>query len=122
MTAGSARRRWEERRDELDRRARAAKLSQAAVVELSREYGRLAPSERAEVDAVLRAWLLSEDETRRFDAVAVVDDNQVCSAMPALRELAGRLERSDAPGAVYEWAKVNRVLGRLAGVCPDRVD
>jgi hypothetical protein len=48
--------------------------------------------------------------------VAVVDDNEVCSAVPALRELMDRLDQSDEPDAVYEWAKVNRVLGRLAAV------
>jgi hypothetical protein len=30
-----------------------------------------------------------------------------------------RLEASDEPGAVYEWAKVNRVLGRLAAPCAE---
>lgn len=110
-------RRWEELRAELDRRAVASKSSQSAVVELSREYRRLGSDDRAEVDVLLRSWLLSADEGERFDAVAVVDDNEVCSAIPALRELMDRLEASDEPGAVYEWAKVNRVLGRLTASC-----
>ena len=120
--ARSARQRWVELREQLDRRARAAKSSQAAVVELSGEYARLDVADRVEVDVVLRSWLLSDDEGERFDAVAVVDDNVVCSAIPALRELMDRLESSDSPGAVYEWAKVNRVLGRLTSACTDLVD
>ena len=114
-------RRWEEFRDGVARRAVASKSSQSVVVELSREYQRLGSDDRAEVDVLLSSWLLSADEAVRFDAVAVVDGNEVCSAIPALRELMGRLEASDEPGAVYEWAKVNRVLGRLATAC-DRDD
>ncbi len=112
-----AERRWEELRAELDRRAVASKSSQSVVVELSSEYRRLGSDDRAEVDVLLRSRLLSADEGERFDAVAVVDDNEVCSAIPALRKLMDRLETSDEPGAVYEWAKVNRVLGRLAASC-----
>ena len=97
----------------------ASKSGQSVVVELSREYGRLSADDRVTVDQVLRSWLLSTDESERFIAVAVADDNEVCSAIPALRELMDRLEVSDEPGAVYEWAKVNRVLGRLAVSCAD---
>lgn len=113
-------RRWEEFRAELVRRAVESKSSQSVVVELSREYRRLSSDDRAEVDVLLSSWLLSADEAERFDAVAVIDDNEVCSAIPALRELMDRLEASDERGAVYEWAKVNRLLGRLAAACgPD---
>ena len=111
--------RWVEMRRQIDERAVRSKSSQSVVVGLSREYRRLGADERADVDVVLRSWLLSADEGERFDAVAVVDDNEVCSAIPALRELMDRLEASDEPGAVYEWAKVNRVLGRLAAPCAE---
>jgi predicted RNA-binding Zn ribbon-like protein len=118
MTADAARR-WVELRQQLDRRAAREKSSQSVVVELSREYARLGVVDRSDIDRLLASWLLSADERDRFDAVAVVDDNAVCSAIPTLRELMDRLESSDEPGAVYEWAKVNRVLGRLAMTCAD---
>lgn len=115
---GEAAQRWAEMRRQMDERAVRSKSSQSVVAELCREYRRLGDDERVAVDVVLRSWLLSDDEGERFDAVAVVDDNDVCSAIPALREMMARLEVSDEPGAVYEWAKVNRVLGRLVGSCP----
>ena len=117
---GEAAQRWAEMRRQMNERAVRSKSSQSVVGEISREYRLLGADERADVDVVLRSWLLSGDEAERFDAVAVVDDNEVCSAIPALRELMDRLEGSDEPGAVYEWAKVNRVLGRLATSCAER--
>jgi hypothetical protein len=56
----------------------------------------------------------------QFDAIAVVDANEICSMILALRQLEHRLEESDEAGAVYEWAKANRVIGRLAAVCGER--
>lgn len=113
MSAANARTRWVELRERLDDDARASKSSHAVVLELSRRYQALDESERPEVDELLAEWVLSEDEGRRFDALAVIADNKVVHAVPALRELAERLEASDAPNAPFEWAKVNRILGKL---------
>lgn len=113
MTASSARTRWEALRERLDIDARASKMSQAVVIGLSRRYRALDESERSEVDGVLAEWVLSEDEGERFDAMAVITDHKIKNAVPALRELGERLEASDAPGAPFEWAKVNRILGKL---------
>lgn len=113
MSRTNARSRWEELRGRLDQDARASKSSQAVVLELSRQYRALDDSERSEVDGLLAEWVLSQDEGKRFDAMAVIADNHVTHAVPALRELGARLEASDAPSAPFEWAKVNRILGNL---------
>lgn len=113
MTTANARTRWVELRERLDDDARASKASHAVVIELSRRYQELDGSERPQVDELLAEWVLSEDEGRRFDALAVIADNKVVHTVPALRELAERLEVSDAPSAPFEWAKVNRILGKL---------
>lgn len=104
---------WARFRDEVDGIAQASKQSHAAVLELSRRYRLLDPQERAVVDELLAEWVESEDETMRFDALALVDAHGIRSAVPALRRLAARLEESTAPGAPYEWAKVNRVIALL---------
>jgi hypothetical protein len=62
---------------------------------------------------VFGEWLLSEDENMRFDALAMVRDLRVMSAMPALRELATRLESSQQRGAPYELDKVNGLIKEL---------
>lgn len=76
-------------------------------------FGRLGAAERVQLEPLLREWLLSDDEADRFDAIAIVWNNDVASMIPTLRELEDRLEESNAIGAPYEWAKVNRALGRL---------
>lgn len=113
MSRASVSQRWKQLRRDLERRGDESKLPEAATSELSRQYGLLDTTDRTEVDEVLSSWVLSDDLAERFDALAVISDNSVRSALPALRELSTRLERSQDPGAPYEWAKVNRIVGSL---------
>lgn len=85
------------------------------TMRLTGAFGRLTADERVQLEP-LREWLLSDDKADRFDAIAIVRDNDVTSMIPTLRELQDRLEESTEIGARYEWAKVNRALGRLVSV------
>lgn len=105
--------RWRALRDMVHERYRAAKDSQGAVLALARAYRGAPATERAAIDAVLAEWLLSDDEGLRFDARFLVDEFRIVSALPALRQLQGRLETASGPGAPYEWAAVNRVIGSI---------
>lgn len=105
--------RWEELRQRLDSAARESKNPQAVVVELSRRYGDLSPNDRVVVDELIADWVLAEDEAKRFDALALIAEHRIRTAAAAVRELCRRLETSDEPSAPYEWAKANRVLGRV---------
>ena len=69
--------------------------------------------ERPVVDRLLAEQVESPDEKVRFDALAMIREFRIVSALPALRSLADRLERQDAPGTPFEWAKVNRLIGLL---------
>ncbi len=101
-------------RDEVSARAMANKQSQDAVLAMAGRYRSLSDSDRAIVDALLAEQLTSEDETVRFDAIALIADFKISSALPALRRLADWLESQPFPGAPYEWAKANRLIGQLA--------
>ena len=85
-----------------------------------RSSGRLArdrsldPDEREIVDKVLGEAVLSDEEWRRFDALALINEFKIVSAEPALRELARKLDVSTVPGAPYELKKVHRVIVKLA--------
>jgi len=106
---------WRSLRDALDKRAIQAKDSMQAIFELNDAYGRLDETERSEVNKVLVEWLLSDDAGLRYDAEFIVEKHSLRKAVPALRTLQDRLENeSSEPGAPYEWAKVNRILGGLA--------
>lgn len=102
---------FEELRLHLDRGA--GKDTQSVVLDLSREYARLAPDERASVNELLMEWLLSDNETDRFDAQALIFDHRISCALPALELLASRLEKAAGPGAPYELGKVKRLIERL---------
>lgn len=85
-----------------------------AVERLSGLYRHLNSTERELADRVLAEWALSEDEAKRFDAVALIREFGVASAAPELRELIARLERTDDPGAPFEREKVENLLRELA--------
>lgn len=114
MTPDEFRSAFEAFRDEVSRGAIASKLSHDAFVQLSGLYARFDAEERTMADAVIADWLASDDEGRRWDAEALIQEHSISSATPQLRSLAERLEHTSEPGAPYEWAKVNRILGHLA--------
>ena len=114
MTSIAAlRRRMAQYRHHVDQEAKALKESNLALERLHRFYGSLEAEDRILADQVLDEWILSGDENVRFDAMSLVDDFSILTALPALKELAHRLSASVAPSAPYELTKVNRVIGDL---------
>lgn len=77
-------------------------------------------SDRAEVERALCEWAEGDDDPRQFTALAVIDRLRIASAIPTLRKLAARFEGAHGPSAPYDWAKVNRILGRLQGPAEPR--
>ena len=100
-------------RARLDKEADAQKSPQRVLLDLSREYKLRSEEERNVIDALISEWVNSDDETKRFDAVALIGEHRIQSALPALGKLVEALDRSNAPGAPYESAKVTRVIGQL---------
>ena len=96
-----------------DREADSLKDPFLAMERVQTAYRAFEPLERAHVEEVLAEWVLSEDEAKRFDAIAVVRELGVVSATPALRSLEARLRQSDDPGAPFEREKVSDVLSEL---------
>ena len=97
----------------LDWKADANKMSQETVCNLSTEYGLRSPEERAVINTVLSEWLVSDDEKKRFDALALIFDYRIDSSLPALRALTQRLKYSSAVGAPFELEKVTRVIDKI---------
>jgi hypothetical protein len=100
-------------RQAVDRDADALKESNLAWEWLRGLYRRFDAEERRLADQVLSEWTLSDDENVRYDALVLIGDFRIMSALPALRELSARLRRSNAPGAPYELQKVDRLLREL---------
>ena len=100
-------------RRSVDDEASSQKHPYIAIERLCALYGKFDNSERQMADQVLGEWALSEDEEVRFDALALIDDLKIDTAVPALRELATRLASSKAPSAPYELKKVHRIIAVL---------
>jgi hypothetical protein len=113
MNDERVRRLWHERRAAAERTRTAAKQSQAVLFDLYETYRALPDDERYIVNRLLADELASGDEAARFDALAVIDEFQIASALPALRKLAAWLEQRPEPGAPYERAQVLRIIRRL---------
>lgn len=84
------------------------------VIERVRDaYRSLDLADQRSADEVLAEWLLADDESKRFDALALVQELRVGSAAPALRSLANSLESSGDPLAPFERQKVEDLLKEL---------
>jgi hypothetical protein len=69
--------------------------------------------QRAAADRVFAEWLLSDDESKRFDAIALIRAFDVKSAVPQLEELRDVLAPRTDPGAPFEREKVTDLIGTL---------
>jgi hypothetical protein len=114
VTGKEVRAAWLRGREEAEAQAIANKQSQEALHAQALRYRALSPADRVIVNQVLIDQLGSNDETARFDATALVREFRIAAALPALRKLADWLETQDWPGAPYEWAIVNQLIGELA--------
>lgn len=85
-----------------------------ALVRLSALYGSFDADERILANDIISEWALSADETMRYDALALIDEFKIVTAIPALRALSRRLLSSAAPGASYEKQKADRIIASLA--------
>ena len=90
------------------------KNCQLALDRLQALYRGFTSTERVLVAKILAEWILSEDETVRFDAMVLADRFRIRDVTPALSELAHRLRHSKVPSAVYELKQVDRLAAALA--------
>jgi hypothetical protein len=90
--------------------AKLLKDSNATLEKLRVLYRGFDDASRRKVDQVLSEWALSEDEGLRFDALALIDELKIDTAVPALHALAARLTSSVQPSAPFELKKVRRIV------------
>lgn len=107
--------RWIELREMDDEIASANKAPNEAIASAIARYRVLVDRDRSVIDQLLTEQVESKDEDTRFVALALVDDCRISSATDALHRLKGWLNDQSFPGAQYELAKIDRILGTLAG-------
>ena len=100
-------------RSSSESEGRVLKDAQLTLDRLRTAYEAMSDEDRPSAEAVIVEWLASDDENRRFDAIALTDEFRIASAAAGLRRLRTRLLTSNAPGAPFEIEKIDRVLGGL---------
>jgi hypothetical protein len=111
--SGLSRRDFEDLWARLDAEAQAAKFSHEALLRLTEFYRRLDQEDRRVVDEVLASWVLEGDERRRFDALALIDEFEIRSALPALQGHLARLADAVGPSVPTDRAKLERMIAHL---------
>ena len=113
MTVDEVRRQMDVWWRDTDSAAIAAKDSQRTTLALLALVRGMEPEERAMADVVIGEWLLSTEERKGFDALAVIDEIGMQSAVSKLRLLRSQLVAKRDPRAPFELEKVRRLLARL---------
>lgn len=113
MTLEEIRRQMNAFWDLANREAEEFKDPFLALERVNGMYRGLSAADRELANEVLAEWALSDEEAKRFDAVALIREFHVVAAAPALRDLGRRLARSTDPGAPFEREKVEGLLREL---------
>lgn len=107
------RERWETLFERLYAEAQAAKSAHDVVLQMEDAYSVLGEDERRSVDALLSEWMLSDEERKRFIAVALTRQHRIMSVLPAAETLVRRLAGAKTPSAPFEREKVERLINEL---------
>jgi len=95
--------------ERIDNEALEAKSSPEATARLVNFYRGLDDADRAVVEDAAADWVVGDDERRRFDALALIREFEIRSALPALR---ARLDALPADGTGPDAAERAK-LGEL---------
>ena len=97
----------------FDRKAQEDKFSHQALLRLIAFYRSLDEEDQVVVDERLADWVGSDNVRKRFDALALIDEFGVRSALPALRADLRRLEHAEGPSIPSDRAKLLRIIDKL---------
>jgi hypothetical protein len=111
--SGLSRREFEGVWERFDAEAQAAKFSHEAVLRLADYYRHLDNEDKRVVDETLASWVLEGDERRQFDALALIDEFRIRSALPALEADLARLANAAGPSVPTDRAKLQRIIADL---------
>lgn len=113
MNLDEFRRTMDSYRREADREATRQKNSFIVQRRLLQLYDRLDAHERLMANEVFGEWALSDDEATRFDALVLINERKIDSALPSLQQLSERLRGVRLPSALFELEKVERIIAEI---------
>lgn len=113
-TAEDGARRLIEARKKAIETATSSKQSYVVTDQLDRYFRALDEAGREQIEPLLTEWLLSDDASKRWDALRLVDHFTITAMRPTLLDLHEKLARIPGAGAVFEREGVARTLADLA--------
>jgi hypothetical protein len=103
----------EQQWEEIDEAAMSAKNSQGALLALIEFYRDLDDKQRPLADQVIAEWVTSTNPRKRFDALALVEEFIIRTALPQLLVLEADCQNRIGPIARDELKEVRRKINRL---------
>lgn len=97
----------------INAEAQAMKFSQKAFDDLVSLYRQLDSADRGVVDVVLTDWVNDPDPMRRYDALGLIDEFKIRSALPKLLQAREELRAASGPSAPWDREKVDRTIATL---------
>lgn len=104
---------WENKRYHLVEKAEAMKDSQSVSFGLLGTYDSLANDEKEEVHNVLAEWLLSDDNTLRYDAGFLISQRCIKSMKGAVEQAIIAAQHRIGPEKTFEIKKLRRIFEEL---------
>lgn len=101
---------WEDAWERINRLASETKDEVEATEALSMLYDELPARERRVVDQLLADWVLSPDQRKRYDALALARRHHIDAAVPAMQKLLAEVEEADTVEGPYLAAQLRRLL------------
>ena len=104
---------FEELWTRIDAEAQARKDSQAALSRLTEHYQRLDEEDKSVANVVLVRWVTEGNTRQRYDALALIREFEIRSALPALRENLASLAQATGPSVPFDREKLEQIIAGL---------
>jgi hypothetical protein len=114
MTPEEFRRAMQRYREDIDAEAKALTDPYVTLDRLRGEFRKLDADERSVANEVLGEWALSDDEKLRFDALVLIEELNITTALPVLEELMRRYAKSASPIARHYVNWASRIAAKWA--------
>jgi len=105
---------WEDRRKALVEIAEIMKDSQSVSFGLLALYDSLSDGEKAAVNDLLAEWLISDDNTRRYDVEFLISQRCIKSLKTAVEKAIEIAQNRTDPGAEFDIENLLRILNELS--------
>ena len=104
---------WIEMREHFAEIAEKAKDSQAVSFKLLDEYDKLTQEDKLAIHELLAEWLVSDDNTLRYDASFLISQRHITALKNAIEQAIVNMQHRIGPEAIDEAEDLSRVLNRL---------